>query len=157
VELIFGDITIGASFLEFNADAMDIKPFTYKSIVLKIPNAADGVYNIYEFTFLKGVSSGEIRTIGRTIGDDLGGPLFYAGFLLTVSPNLIENHLTEASIEEVLIEYIVDSSGFLVAEMAGDFVFGLGVAAEQPFAGSVAGVGADIFVGNFWEWIFYGE
>ena len=98
-EFLFGNVTFWASFLEFNADAMDLKPFIYKYIVLKVPNAADGVYNIHEFTFLKGVSSGEIRTIGRTIGDDLGGPLFYVGY----------------------------------------------------------GLGADAFVGNVWEWIFYGK
>ena len=149
-------VTMGASFVDDVAHGMSNAPFTYKSIILKIPNALGGNFNIYEFTFLRSISSGDVRTIGRALGENLGGPsIFLAGWTLTVTPNIIENDITNAPMNEILYELGVDTMGFGVSEGAGDIVQIGGAGAVSPWVSVPLGLVVDGGVGYYWDRLWY--
>lgn len=154
---IVGDLyTISADVLIGTGSAMYNQPFTYKSITLSIPNAIGGNFNVYKFRFLNGVSSGQIRNIGRLIGEDTAGPgMLTAGLILTVAPNQIENYYTNASQSEQNYEFAVDVAGFAVSEGAGDIVQGAGSGTISPWLAIPLGIGVDYQVGVIWDNIFY--
>ena len=151
-------IALGITIAEGAANGMENAPFTYKAIKWKIPNILGGKYNIYEFTFLRGVSSGEVRTIGRGPGEDLAGPgMMLAGLFLTVTPNQVENHLNNAPIEERLYELGVDMMGFGISELVGDVVQIGGMEGLSPWVSVPAGVFVDMSTGALWDSLWYGR
>jgi hypothetical protein len=73
-----------------------------------------------------------IRTLGRTLGDDVFGPLapvlMSLGWAISLAPEQIENWNKGAPLSEYLADAIVDTGGFVISEVAGDLA-GLGTEA----------------------------
>jgi hypothetical protein len=97
------------------------------------------------------VSFKDIRLYGRTIGDDILGPLSLGvGLALTILPEQLENIDKGADISEFIVDGVIDGGGFAVSEMAGDAL----AAVSAPFVGpAMIGVMyvVDIGVGVFWD------
>jgi len=91
-----------------------------------------------------------IRATGRTVGDDVLGPVaLAAGYLATVAPNQIENKNTGASWNDYAGDFLVDSFGFAYSEAAGDAA---GLALIETGPGALVGnFAADIAAGQAYD------
>jgi hypothetical protein len=94
-----------------------------------------------------------IRATGRTVGDNLLGPLFTIGYLATVVPeqiiNITEGKTLKDDWNDYLGDFAIDSAGFFVSELAGTAAFG---ATSGSGPGALAAkFGGDFAMGLAWE------
>ncbi|MEW6085789.1 MAG: RHS repeat-associated core domain-containing protein [Chloroflexota bacterium] len=95
-----------------------------------------------------------IRVIGRTVGDDLFGPLMGIGAIATILPNQIENvnqgkHLIR-DWNEYVGDALVDGAGFITSEISGD-IAAAGLLWTGPEGALIGNFAGDIAWGLAWE------
>jgi len=76
---------------------------------------------------------------------------------LSITPNLVENTITDASFPEFVNELGVDTAGFIASELVGDLVQTGSAEVVSPWLSVPFGVYVDYRVGRLWDLIWYGD